>query len=159
MSKSARKTLLGVLMFVLLGLQTFQPSEPRAVLPGDGSITDHVSIPSRVDVLLRTACFDCHSAETRWPWYSRISPLSWLVGHDVQHGRSNLDFSNWSMDPDREPTPVQRLRWMCRDVREGVMPPRLYRLVHPQARLSGDDMDLVCSWTEQVLSQMFRSPP
>jgi hypothetical protein len=134
--KRRRITVLALLVFALLSLQLFRPDAPRAVLPGDGSISDHVAVPGDVEVLLRTACYDCHSGETRWPWYSRVSPVSWIIASDVQHGRSNLDFSRWSIDPDREPTPVQRLKWMCRDIREKIMPPRLYRLAHAGARLS-----------------------
>jgi len=81
------------------------------------------------------------------PGYSRISPLSWLIAYDVQHGRSNLDFSSWSTHPDLEPTPTQRLNGICDDVRQGIMPPRLYRLVHPEARLREADKDLICVWS------------
>ncbi len=131
-------------------MQLFQPSPPRPSLPGDGTISDHVPVPDDVDALLRRACYDCHSAATRWPWYSRISPLSWYIVRDVQHGRSNLDFSRWSTDRVREPTPDQRLRWICEDVEDGEMPPELYRLAHPEARLDESEQERICSWTARA---------
>ncbi|MGA9533431.1 MAG: heme-binding domain-containing protein [Anaerolineales bacterium] len=75
------------------------------------------------------ACFDCHSNETTWPWYSSIAPFSWLVVHDVQEGRETLNFSEW----DR---PEQRLREIAEVLREGEMPPVYYRWTHPNAGLS-----------------------
>jgi hypothetical protein len=146
--------LLGTPALVLLGLQLVPLDPPHGTLPGDGSLSDHVEVPAHVDSLLRAACYDCHSGETRWPWYSRVAPLSWLIVADVRHGRSNLDFSHWSMDPVREPTPTQRLMWTCDDIREGIMPPRLYRLAHPEGRLGEAEQDLICAWAENALRRM-----
>lgn len=144
----------GLLFLALLAAQLVRPAAPRGVLAGDGTLLDHVAVPDRVQVLLRRACSDCHSDKTRWPWYARIAPISWLVARDVQRGRSNLDFSRWSTDPVREPTPLQRLRWICRDIQQEIMPPRLYRLAHPEARLSEQEQDRICAWTEDALRQV-----
>lgn len=130
------------------------PGHPGEAGRDDRSIADHVTVPADVHALLRRACYDCHSGETRWPWYSRVAPVSWWIARDVRHGRSNLDFSRWSTDPDREPTPAQRLRWTCRDIREGAMPPRAYRLVHPEARLTDEEKDAVCAWTRKALRDL-----
>jgi hypothetical protein len=115
-------------------------------------VADFLAVPAPVDLLLERACYDCHSAETRWPWDARIAPISWLLVDHVQHGRSNLDFSSWSTDQDREPTPPQRLEWICRQTRDGTMPPRLYRLMHRAARLTSEEQDRLCRWTEAALS-------
>jgi hypothetical protein len=134
----------------VLGLQLIQPDAPVPSLPGDGPISDYVLVPGRVDSLLREACYDCHSHEIRWPWYARVSPLSWWIVGDVEHGLSNLDFSRWSTDPVIEPTPVQRLTWICRDIREAIMPPRSYLRVHRAARLTEEDQALICEWTRSA---------
>jgi hypothetical protein len=127
---------------------------PKAVLPGDGDIGDHVEVPPHVDAILHRACYDCHSAETRWPWYAYIAPASWFIVHDVQHARWNLDFSSWSVDPVREPTPVQRLKWICTSAERGKMPPALYRFAHRDARLSAEDREAICRWTRDALSRL-----
>jgi hypothetical protein len=119
-------------------------------------MTEHVAPPSGVQEILKRACYDCHSPETRWPWYSRVSPISWLVNHHVEDGRSNLDFSRWSTDPDLEPTPAQRLRWTCGEVQDGFMPPLSYRLLHPEARLQQDEKDAICAWTGAALEVLER---
>lgn len=83
--------------------------------------------------LARRACFDCHSNETRWPWYSNIAPLSWLIQRDVEEGREELNWSEW--DPDSEGDES------AETVIEGSMPPGTYSLLHPEARLSDQEID------------------
>jgi hypothetical protein len=98
------------------------------------SIHASVSVPPDIDAILRRSCYDCHSAETRWPLYARVAPVSWLVASDVQRGRSDLDFSNWSTDPETEPTPTQRLGGICSDLRKGIMPLRSYVIMENEGK-------------------------
>jgi len=79
--------------------------------------------------LAQRTCYDCHSNETAWPWYTNIAPFSWLVQNDVDKGRRALNFSEW----DR---PQRRVDEASRIVLEGEMPPGIYLLMHPSARLS-----------------------
>ena len=79
--------------------------------------------------LAQRTCYDCHSNETAWPWYTNIVPFSWLVQNDVDKGRRALNFSEW----DR---PQRRVDEASRIVLEGEMPPGIYLLMHPSARLS-----------------------
>lgn len=74
------------------------------------------------------ACYDCHSNETEWPWYTWVAPVSWLVASDVEEGREELNFSRWDREQDADD--------LVEVVEEGSMPPRNYRLLHPEARLS-----------------------
>jgi hypothetical protein len=76
--------------------------------------------------LARAACYDCHSNETKWPWYTNIAPMSWLVQHDVDEGRDKLNFSEWPPGEDELAEPVQ----------EGEMPPANYLRLHSDAKLS-----------------------
>jgi hypothetical protein len=75
------------------------------------------------------ACYDCHSNETKWPWYSHVAPMSWLVQRDVERGRAELNFSEWEGDADDAADAVE----------DGSMPPRNYTLLHPDARLSAEE--------------------
>ncbi len=79
--------------------------------------------------LVKRACFDCHSNETEWPWYSNVAPISWLVQRDVQEGRSVLNFSEWNR-PQKEPYEAIEV------VEEGEMPPIQYWLIQSKARLT-----------------------
>ena len=79
-----------------------------------------------------TACFDCHSNQTVWPWYSNIAPVSWLVQHDVDEGRDTLNWSTWANLSHGESEAAEA-------VSEGKMPPFNYLLMHPDARFSEAD--------------------
>jgi hypothetical protein len=82
-----------------------------------------------------TACYDCHSNETRWPWYSNVAPMSWLVQDDVDEGRDKLNFSEWERRQDADD--------LVESVTEGSMPPRAYTLVHSSARLSAAEKEIL----------------
>jgi len=87
--------------------------------------------------LAQRACFDCHSNETVWPAYSYVAPVSWLVVHDTLDGRRELNFSEWGVaqSNSRGPREVKPDR-IRRDIASGSMPPRIYLLTHPEARLA-----------------------
>ncbi len=103
-----------------------------------------VDAPPEVHALLQRACYDCHSNVTVWPWYSRVAPVSWLVAHDVSEGREKLDFSTW--DAYSAVRRRKKLRETAAEVAEGEMPPWYYALVHPEARLSAAERDLLRDW-------------
>ncbi len=90
-----------------------------------------VQIPwesAQTEALVRAACLDCHSHETRWPWYSRIAPVSWLVAYDVRDGRDHMNFSTGEFD----------LEEIVEEIERGTMPPAIYKPLHPDANLSAD---------------------
>ncbi|MEZ5991593.1 MAG: heme-binding domain-containing protein [Planctomycetota bacterium] len=79
--------------------------------------------------LAKRTCYDCHSNETDWPWYSNVAPVSWLVQRDVDEGRSKLNFSEW----DRKQKHADEA---AEEVRDGEMPLWIYLPTHPEARLT-----------------------
>ncbi len=81
------------------------------------------------EALARRACFDCHSNETTWPWYSHVAPVSWLVQHDVEDGRKHLNFSRFDQ-------PQKHAHEAGEEVEEGEMPMKIYLVTHPEARLT-----------------------
>jgi hypothetical protein len=86
----------------------------------------------QVRALAKTACFDCHSNETAWPWYTNIAPISWRVQRHVDEGRERLDFSTWGSGDQETDSIVETIQ-------RGSMPPFDYLLLHPEARLSDAD--------------------
>lgn len=107
-------------------------------------VRSDVGAPPEVATLLRAACYDCHSNETRWPWYSRVAPVSWFVAHHVQEGRRELDFSDW---PTLDYTAQDELlRGVARQVDKGKMPLASYRWGHPEARLDARQREIVVRW-------------
>jgi hypothetical protein len=107
-------------------------------------VTAALRAPPEVLGVLRRACYDCHSNETRWPWYSAIAPASWLVHRDVTGGRETLNFSEWGT---QAPTgKAEQRREIGDSVADREMPPWYYLPMHPTARLSGPDRSLLADW-------------
>jgi hypothetical protein len=98
--------------------------------------------PPEIQAILRRACWDCHSNETAWGWHTYVAPISWLAVHDVNEGRHELNFSRWRIAR----RPERLWRRIVEEVREGEMPPALYVLAHPSARLPGADRVALASW-------------
>lgn len=101
--------------------------------------------PSTRELAVR-ACFDCHSNESVWPWYSHVAPASWLVQGHVDDGRRTLDFSDWSRTYDHAAK-------AGRAVRKGKMPPRSYTLLHPEARLSAAEQRELAAGLDATLGK------
>lgn len=91
------------------------------------------------------ACFDCHSNETVWPWYSNIAPISWLTVHDVEEGRSRLNFSDIGSYRERD----ERIGDI---VLEGEMPPLQYYPTHPEARLTAAERQALAQGLDNTLA-------
>ncbi len=83
--------------------------------------------------LAQQACFDCHSDETVWPWYSNVAPVSWLIERDVEQGRRRLNFSEWNNSQ-------RGVREITREIQRGQMPQWYYVLMHPSAKLAPDQL-------------------
>lgn len=99
--------------------------------------------------LAKRACFDCHSNETVWPWYSYVAPISWTVAFDVFRGRREMNFSEWpaGVDGSRAASRIER------NVSDGEMPPRNYLLLHPDASLSAQERQQLIDGLKATLSQ------
>ena len=93
--------------------------------------------------LAKRACFDCHSNETTWPWYSNIAPISWQIQIDVDYGRRALNFSNWARAREVNEIPFA--------VQRGFMPPSNYLLTHPQAKLTQAEKDALVAGLQATI--------
>ena len=99
---------------------------------------------SAVEAVLRQSCYDCHSNETRWPWYSRVAPISWLVAHDVEEGRDHLNFSSWGDLEEKRREKLREEAW--EEVEKGDMPLPMYLRAHGDARLTDEDRAILRAW-------------
>jgi Haem-binding domain len=94
--------------------------------------------------LIRRACFDCHSNQTEWPWYSNIAPVSWLVQRDVNGGRNHLNFTEWTR-------PQRHAKDVAAEVNQGDMPPWFYLPMHPAAKLTEAEKQALVEGAEKSL--------
>ncbi len=139
-----------VALFALLQLANPPRTNPP-VAPGH-DLTATNPPPPEIAALLHSACYDCHSCETKWPWYSRIAPVSWLVVSDVNDGRERLNFSDWPRAlPERA---AKRLERISEEVDDKEMPPAKYTLLHPEARLTAGQREQLIHWADQEAAQL-----
>ena len=96
-----------------------------------------IALPDAVRGIVRKACYDCHSNETRWPWYAYVAPVSWLVHHDVEHAREHLNFSSWGTYSAEDQQEL--LGDIAEEVEEREMPLQIYVSLHAEARLTSDE--------------------
>ena len=94
--------------------------------------------------ILERSCYDCHSNRTRWPWYSHVAPVSWMVARDVHRGRKELNFSDWPVFDFEDQEHL--LADIAKDVERGKMPLWNYAMIHKDARLSAEDRRRVADW-------------
>jgi hypothetical protein len=133
-------------LFVIFVAIQFVPVE-RSNPP----VESEVPTPVNVRSILRRACYDCHSNETIWPWYSKIAPLSWLTARDVQEGRRVLNYSTWNQYDAKQQT--KRLKESWEEVAEGEMPPWFYIAIHRDAVLSKEDRSTLRTWARGSASK------
>lgn len=107
-------------------------------------IREEVPAPVEVRAILERSCYDCHSHEVRWPWYSRVAPMSWLVAYDVAEAREHLNFSAWDQYDAKKRR--ENLEELWEEVDKGEMPLWYYLPMHPDARISDDDKQRLRAW-------------
>ena len=131
-----KRIIITVVVLLIIGIQLIPAgrTNPEVISDFDG--------PAEVKAILQRSCYDCHSNETVWPWYSHVAPLSWFVVHHVDEGRMHLNFSNWE--------PVRMIPYVreeiYKEVAEGNMPLKSYVLIHRKARLSAAEKDILQAW-------------
>ena len=152
MSGFLRGALLGFVALAL-GIQLIRPARSNPPIEPSHTLEAVVPVPMEVESILQRACNDCHSNLTRWPWYSNVAPLSWLLVNHVDEGRRQVNFSEWLRRDTDNPTEFTRQRFhsLCRQAQTREMPLTSYVLLHPAARLSQGDIEAICRWTDPGL--------
>jgi mono/diheme cytochrome c family protein len=143
MANRVTKSLLA--LFVLfVAIQIVRPARTNPPVDPAQTLEAHVEVPPNVEAIFTRSCADCHSNRTQWPWYSNIAPVSWLLTSDANEGRRHLNFSDWEHRHQHEESPFDE---MCKQTRDGDMPPWYYRPLHPESRLTATDIETLCGWT------------
>jgi hypothetical protein len=110
-------------------------------------VTSEIEAPAEIMEIIQRSCYDCHSNETDWPWYSRVAPMSWVVADDVNLGRKMLNFSEWADYPEAEREDL--LEEIADEVEDRDMPKPMYLWLHPEARLTEEQMQTLTRWAER----------
>lgn len=146
----------GIAAVIAVGGSLIHPfGAPGAPVTSQGILRETQIDPETLAIVER-ACQNCHSDNTAWPWYSHIAPVSWLLAHDVQQARSNMNLSHW-----QDYSTDDRLRLLSAigsAVRNREMPVQRYVLVHPEARLTDAERQQIYRWTRVERSRLQNRP-
>ena len=146
----AKRILFGTIAILIL-IQFIPTSRTNPPIVPSRSLQAHLDVPPEVQRVLQRSCYDCHSSETVWPWYAQVAPVSWYVAHDVNVGRSHVNFQNWEAQVSPEEG-QEHLGLICKLVRNGNMPPADYRLMHKGTDVSAEETSAICAWSQKFAS-------
>jgi hypothetical protein len=129
-----------IILFIVIQLIPVERDNPSV----DANL--EIKAPPEVKSILKNSCFDCHSNQTNWPFYSYIAPISWLVAHDVNDGRKHLNFSEWNNYPAEK---IKNIKGeIVEEVSGDKMPLGIYTLIHSSAKLSEEQKLVLKNWTD-----------
>lgn len=134
-----------VIIFILIVIQfiPYQRTNPPVI--------GEIQMPDQVHAIIKRSCYDCHSNQTRWPWYSHVAPVSWLVIGDVNDGRAHMNFSEWdSYDTQKQ---AKLRKEIPEEIEKGDMPPFRYLIIHTKAKLTQADIQIIKKWAQENPNQ------
>ncbi len=135
----------GAMLVVSVALSFIHPwGDVRSPASANAPLLKGSDVPAGVQKIVENSCMDCHSSNTHWPLYSRLAPGSWLLERDVHEGRTHLNLSQWQQY-DME-SQIDLFSKIASEARSGEMPVKQYLLLHPKARLSSSEQELLYNW-------------
>lgn len=151
------RILIGLLAIFLLAQFIPRPEKNDGVINGDGFIGNSHSINTDADKILQNSCFDCHSNNTRYPWYASIQPVAWWLGDHIKDGKKHLNFSEFTKMPLARQ--FHKLEEVEDEVSAGEMPLESYTVIHRSSILSADQKETIVNWSKAVREEMRNKYP
>lgn len=140
---------LPILLLLFLIIAQFFPIDKTA--PASDPKQDFISMkkpPIEVANMLKNACYDCHSHETKYPWYTSVAPLSWWIAGHIKNGRGNTNFSIWeSYNANKKSHKIEE---SIEKIERIHMPPKSYRFMHSEAQFSEAQRTTLINWLKSV---------
>jgi hypothetical protein len=146
---------LGVLVVLFVAIQLYPYPKPKVVKNNPNDFLMNTKMPKHVASMFEHSCYDCHSNQTKYPWYAHIAPSSWLLASDVKEGREHLNFSDWTKMNKLQQ--VAALSDIANEVASGDMPFFLYPIMHKDARMTEADRKEMVDWAKKYQNELFNS--
>lgn len=144
--KKALKILAIIFVLAFVVIQFFRPDFTNPPVNQAETLQAATVVPENVQSILARSCMDCHSNETRYPWYSKVQPSAWFLADHIAEGRRELNLSVWkTYEPRRQ---RRKLSEICEQIQAKEMPLPSYLWIHRDARLSDEEIKTLCDWTE-----------
>jgi len=151
------KKLLLLLLIVLVVIQFIRPAENHSGKLSKNDITLHYTVPDTVLAILKTSCYDCHSNNTRYPWYNRVQPVAWWLSSHVKDGKRELNFSEFASYPLAKQ--AKKLKNTVKQIKGGGMPLNSYLWIHKDAKLEEGQKDTLIQWANSLQQTILKVGP
>ena len=144
-----------VLVIVFVAIQFIQPAHNKSgqVLPTDFATV--YTVPTSVQTILRNACYDCHSNNTTYPWYSNIQPMAWMMKRHIDNGKEKLNFSEFGSYSSRRQ--ISKLKGIANQIKDDEMPLSSYKMMHSKATLTKEEKVLIMDWMNKTADSLSAS--
>lgn len=149
---SRTKKIVVILLLVLIAIQFIRPARNSSNKVPQADLLRHYNVPANVAGVLKTACYDCHSNNTRCPWYANIQPVGWLLAYHVREGKEELNFDEFATYSQRRQ--LSKLKAIGNSIKDGSMPLWSYTLIHTDAKLSKENKALLTNWTNKITDSL-----
>lgn len=146
-----KKILLGLLA-VLVIIQFFKPELNQSTAETPNDIFAHYAAPDSLQQMIRTSCYDCHSNNTVYPWYSNIQPVAWWLADHVNEGKKELNFSEFTTYAPKKAD--HKMEEVIEMIEKGEMPLKSYTIIHGDAKLSAAQQKAINDWAKEVRAQI-----
>ena len=142
-----KKIFLALVVVVIL-IQFIQPGRNKSSEMISKDITKTMNVPENIQGILKTACYDCHSNNTHYPWYSRVQPFGWLQAKHIREGKTELNFDEFGTYSLRRW--ISKMNGIKNSMKDRTMPLRSYTFLHKSARLSKAERNLIIDWATRT---------
>ncbi len=146
------KKILLALFIVFIAIQFIQPVHNKSgqVLPTD--FAKIYQIPANMEVILQNACYDCHSNNTNYLWYSNIQPIGWMMTRHIKNGKEKLNFSDFGTNTTRKQ--ISKLKEITNEVKDDEMPISSYKMMHKKANLTKEEKTILLDWINKTVNSL-----
>lgn len=142
------KNILIILLLLFSGIQFIDVKRNISTNHSANAIEDYYTIPVKVQTILKTSCYDCHSNNTSYPWYSKVQPVKWWLSDHVNSGKRHLNFDEFNTySRDKK---LEKLDEIIETIKEGEMPLTSYTIIHHDAKLSPSDQSEIEGWINET---------
>jgi hypothetical protein len=138
------KKIILALLVIFIAIQFIQPAQNQDLQVLQTDIEKMVVVPPNVSGILKTSCYDCHSNNTHYPWYSFIQPGAWLMASHIKNGKAMLNFSQFGDLSNRKKQ--SKLQGIINQVKDGEMPILSYKIIHRNAVLTPEQKTILINW-------------
>lgn len=142
-----KKILIGIL-FVFVVMQSIRIDTTPDLVAIESDFLNLTNAPDSIVGIVNNSCYDCHSNDTKYSWYSNVAPVSWLVRNHIKEGREHINFSNWKSYPPSKQSHI--IEECIEEIKEDEMPLKSYVLIHSKAKLTPKSKNQLIEWLKNV---------